>query len=75
MPIDEETMRFLEEHIPEMANSAAKLAYWQALASGSSVLECADGVLYETFPNGEKKVLKKMKPPTRVAIGQQFILR
>ena len=75
MQVNEETMRFLEEHIPEMADSAAKLAYWQALTSGSSVLECEDGVLYERFPNGERKIRKQLKPPTRVTIGQKFIIR
>jgi hypothetical protein len=35
MPSTEKTMRFLEEHIPELAQSAVTQAYWQALASGS----------------------------------------
>lgn len=41
MTIDEKAMQFLEEHIPEQATMALKQAYWQALASGSSVSWCA----------------------------------
>ena len=47
MTIDEKGMQFLEEHIPEQATMALKQAYWQALASGSSVLVCEDGKLVE----------------------------
>jgi hypothetical protein len=35
MPISEQSMRFLEEHTPELAQSAVTQAYWQALASGN----------------------------------------
>lgn len=52
MTTPEQTMRFLEEHIPELAESAVTQAYWQALASGSSVLESENGVIYEVFPDG-----------------------
>ena len=40
MKLNEETMTYLEEHIPELANSAVKIAYWQALASGFSAYCC-----------------------------------
>jgi hypothetical protein len=38
MSMTEESMRFLEENIPILADTAVKQAYWQALASSSSVL-------------------------------------
>ena len=38
MPTSEKTMQFLEEHIPELAQSAVTQAYWQALAFSSSVV-------------------------------------
>lgn len=47
MKITENSLNYLEEHIPELADVAIKQAYWQALASGSSVLEARDGVLVE----------------------------
>lgn len=37
--INEASLDFLESHTPELADAAFKQAYWQALASGSGVLE------------------------------------
>ena len=39
MTIDEEAMRFLEEQIPHLADSAVKEAYLRTLAAGYNVLE------------------------------------
>ena len=39
MSLDEKSIAFLEEHIPELAEIALKQAYWNALASGYSVVE------------------------------------
>lgn len=74
MPLDEKTMRFLEEHIPELADAAVRQAYWQALASGSSVLECEGGVIYEVFPDGTRKIVKTIQPPIPVTVGQKRIV-
>jgi hypothetical protein len=71
MPLDEETVSFLEEQIPELAVLALRQAYWQALTSGNSVLEHEDGVIYETFPNGTRKVVKVTGPPLRVVRGEK----
>jgi hypothetical protein len=59
MNLPEKNMRFLEEQIPDLAEAAIKQAYWQALASGSNVLECENGFLVEIHPDGTRKVLKK----------------
>ena len=72
--ITEKAIEFLEKHIPEQAQMALKQAYWQALASGSSVLICEDGQLLEQFPDGSKKVLKKIPPPTPVSPGQKWVI-
>jgi hypothetical protein len=37
--MNEATISYLEEYIPELAEAATKQAYWQALATGSSVLK------------------------------------
>jgi hypothetical protein len=74
MKMTEESMRFLEEHIPILADAALKQAYWQALATGSSVLLCQDGVLYEMFPDGSKKMLKQLEPQLSVILGQRMEL-
>lgn len=75
MSTPEQTMRFLEEHIPELAESAVTQAYWQALASGSSVLESNNGVIYEVFPDGTQKVVKTTTPPSTVTMGEKRVMR
>ena len=74
MNMTEESMRFLEEHIPELADAAVKQAYWQALATGSSVLVSEEGALVEIFPDGTRKVLKQLEPQTAVTVGQRLEL-
>lgn len=67
---DEKTMRFLEEHMPELAEAALKIAYWKSLAFGNSVLECKDGSLIKTNPDGTVEFIKKLPPTTPVTPGQ-----
>jgi hypothetical protein len=74
MPLSEESIRFLEEHIPELAEAAVKQAYWQALASGSSVVESIDGLLVETFPDGTQRIIKSLEPDTPVTPGETFVV-
>ncbi len=74
MTMSEESMLFLEENIPILADAALKQAYWQALATGSSVLICEDGALVEMFPNGTRKVLKQLEPQTSFTLGQRLEL-
>ena len=75
MPTSEKAMQFLEEHIPELAQSAVTQAYWQALASGSSVLQSENGAIFEVFPDGTRKLIKTTTPPTVVAVGETRVLR
>ncbi len=70
MNISEESLAYLEAHIPELADAAATQAYWQALASGSSVLEAREGALVEVFPDGTQKTIKLLPTRTTVAPGQ-----
>ena len=74
MAINEESMCFLEEHIPDLADAALKQAYWQALATGSSVLIFEEGQLVEQFPDGTRKVVKQLEPQTVVKLGQYLEL-
>jgi hypothetical protein len=75
MPNSEKAMLLLEEHIPELAQSAVTQAYWQALASGSSVLQSEHGAIYEVFPDGTPKLIKITTPPTVAAVGETRVLR
>lgn len=71
---DENIISFLEEHIPELAEAALKQAYWQAL-TGNVILEAKDGFLFETHPDGTKKVIKKIPLPTPATPGQKIELQ
>ncbi len=75
MSTPEQTLRFLEEHIPELAESAVTQAYWQALAAGNSVLESDNGVIYEVFPDGTRRVVKSTQSPSAVTPGEKRVLR
>ena len=70
MENNEKAIQYLEEHIPEMAEAAVKQAYWQALASGSSVLVSDNGVIKEVFPDGTSKIIEEGKPFVKTRKGQ-----
>lgn len=71
----EKSMQFLEEHIPELAQSAVTQAYWQALAAGNSVLQSENGVIYEVFPDGTRTAVKTLPPDSPVVVGETRVLR
>ena len=73
--IKEKELDYLEEHIPELAKSAVRQAYWNTLASGKSVLVSIDDAIYEIFPDGTKKFIKKNKPGKKVKVGQVLELK
>ena len=75
MAISEKAMRFLEEHIPEQIEMALRQAYWRALASGSSVLICEKGAITEVHPDGSRKIIKQISPPTPVTPGQKLEIK
>lgn len=62
MQISEKAIDYLESHIPDLALAATKQAYWQALASGSSVLVSQEGYIMEVFPDGTTQSIEKTKP-------------
>ena len=73
-PDQDQALDFLETQIPALAKSAVTAAYWNALASGQSVLETDDGAIYEVFPDGTRRLVKKIAPPVPVAYGQKFAI-
>ena len=70
MENNEKAIDYLEEHIPELAEAAVKQAYWQALASGSSVLVSENGNLKEVFPDGTSKIIQENAPFVKTRKGQ-----
>ena len=64
----------LEEKFPLASGCAFAAAREQALASGQSVLHSEGGVIYEVFPDGTRKRIKKIEPPTPVAPGSKITI-
>ena len=67
---NEKTMRFLEEHMPELAEAAVRLAYWRTLAFGNSVIEYKNGDLVKIHPDGTEEFIKKLPLSIPVTPGQ-----
>jgi hypothetical protein len=72
---NEQSMQYLEEHIPDLADAAFTQAYWQALATGSSVLKVEQGEIIEVFPDGSRKLIKKIHSLIPVPLGKKRIIK
>jgi hypothetical protein len=73
--MNEATISYLEEHIPELADAAFTQAYWQALATGSSVLKVEQGEIIEVFPDGSRKAIKKIHALIPVPQGKKRLAK
>ena len=73
MPTSEKAMQFLEDHIPELAQSAVTQAYWQALTTTGKVMEARNGQLIETTADGSVRVLRSIAKPFAVTIGTKRV--
>lgn len=65
----------LETKFPALSGAAFTNARNETLASGLSVLQSESGVIYEVFPDGTRKVVKKIEPPTQVRVGTKLSIR
>jgi len=65
----------LENQFPALSGVAFTRASQQTLASGQSVLQTDQGVLYEFFPNGTLRRIKNMEPPMPVIPGLKINIR
>ena len=73
--MNEKTIQFLEDHIPEIAQAAVTQAYWMALASGCKVLQVEGDKLVEVSPDGEKRIVKSLTPMVSIKKGQKLIIQ
>lgn len=62
----EQEMDFLESYIPNLANSATKKAYLDALSCGNSVVEAIDNKIYEVFSDGTKRFIKDIEADIKI---------
>ena len=73
--MSDQDIQKLESQFPAISGSAFAAARDRALASGQSVLQSQDGVIYEVFPDGRKVPVKKIEPPTQFVSGKIFTIR
>ncbi len=59
--LDDKTLDFLEQQIPDLMAAAVTIAYNEALAAGLSVLQVEGDELIEQFPDGSKRVVKSLE--------------
>lgn len=67
--MSEESMQRMEVQIPELAGTAVKRAYWQALTTTGKVLEARNGQLVETTAEGSQRVVRSIAKPISVTLG------
>ncbi|SDS45782.1 hypothetical protein SAMN05444173_2943 [Opitutus sp. GAS368] len=73
--MSEEAISQLEAGVPALSGVAFAAARRHVLASGQSVLQSENGVLYEVFPDGHKVWIKNVEPPQPVIFGRKYTIR
>jgi len=70
----EDALNRLEASVPALSGQAFDAARRQALASGLSVVETENGVLFEVFPDGRKVRIKAVPLPQTIISGHRFVI-
>jgi len=73
--MSDQDIQKLESMFPPVSGSAFAAAREQVLASGQSILQSEQGVIYEVFPNGTRRRVKEIEPPTSVIPGSKVTIR
>lgn len=64
----------LESEFPAVSGAAFAAARERVLASGQSVLQSETGSIYEIFPDGRRRLVKEIEPPTLGVVGRKISL-
>jgi hypothetical protein len=73
--MSDQDIQQLESQFPAVSGSAFAVARENVLASGQSVLQSENGVIYEVFPDGRRVRVKKIEPPTSDVYGRKITIR
>jgi len=73
--MSDQDIQNLENQFPAASGSAFAAAREQVFASGQSVLQSKQGVIYEVFPDGTRKRVKDIEPPTPVMPGRKITIQ
>ena len=71
--LTEESLQNLESHNQELAQSALRRAYYQALTSDGAVLEARNGQLVEVSAEGHVRIVRSIATPLTVPLGTKRI--
>ena len=74
-PLSEQAISNLEERIPDIAQSATRIAHLRALAAGYTVLKVEGAHLVASHADGTSLVVGKTKPRRRVKFGEVLTVR
>ncbi len=72
---NDQDIESLEAQLPAASGVAFANARAQVLASGQSVLQSEGGAIYEVFPDGQRRFVKTVEPPSIVIVGSKVILK
>jgi len=75
MADQENNIERLENQFPPLSGVAFDTARKQTLDYGLSVLQSEGGVIYEVSPDGVRKFVKQIDPPTTIAPGLKINIR
>ena len=67
--MSDQDIQKLENQFPLVSGSAFVEARKEALDHGLSVLQSENGVIYEVFPDGRRREVKRVEPPVAVVAG------
>jgi hypothetical protein len=73
--MSDQDIQKLEDQFPAVSGSAFAEARERVLASGQSVLQSENGVIYEVFPDGQRVAVKRIAPPTKSVSGSIYTIR
>ncbi|MEI8017120.1 MAG: hypothetical protein WCH39_02920 [Schlesneria sp.] len=74
-PHDETLIEQLELSFLAASGSAFLNAYQQAVVAGLSVVVSEEGKIFEIFPDGQRKLLKEIEPPSPSQPGQRYTIQ
>lgn len=67
--MSDQELKELEIRFPSVSGQAFSRARERVLASGQSVLESRDGMIFEVFPDGRRVPIKAIPPPVPAIPG------
>ena len=70
--LNEKQIEQLESEFPVASGVAFSRAYKDALASGLTVVVSDNGSIFEVSPDGQRRLIKTIVPPTPAEPGQKY---